>query len=119
MKLNPYLSFDGQCAEALKFYQQVLGGEIAAMMTYGETPAAEHAPPGFKDKIIHGRLVFGDNVLMASDAPSERSGPIAGIEIALNIDDPTEAERVFHALAAGGTIKMPIEETFWPFASAC
>jgi PhnB protein len=113
MRLNPYLTFDGQCEAAIKFYHQVLGGQIAAMMTYADTPMADQTPPEMAGKIIHARLVVGDQVLMASDAPAGRYEATKGISVALNIDEPAEADRVFHALAAGGTVTMPIEETFW------
>ena len=112
MKLNPYLTFNGQCKEAFTFYQEVLGGEIAAMMTYAETPMADQTPPEMRGKIIHARLLFGDNVLMASDA-HDAYEPVKGISVALNIEDVSEAERVCHALAAGGSTTMPFQETFW------
>ena len=69
MKVNPYLTFDGDCEEAFKVYEKVLGGKIVAMMTHRDTPAEAHVPAEWRDKILHARLVFGDNVLMASDAP--------------------------------------------------
>ena len=72
MQLNPYLSFNGQCEAAFKFYQQCLGGEIVAMMTYAGSPMAEQTPPEWHNKILHARLVVGDKVLMGSDAPPDR-----------------------------------------------
>ena len=69
MRVNPYLTFDGDCEEAFKVYEKVLGGKIVAMMTQKDTPAEAHVPAEWRDKILHARLVFGDNVLMASDAP--------------------------------------------------
>jgi len=112
MQLNPYLNFNGQCKEAMEFYQRVLGGEIVAMMTFRGSPAAEHVPAESQDHIMHARLVFGGNVLMASDAPCNFA-PMTGISVALNVEQPAEAERIFHALAEGGSVTMPIEETFW------
>lgn len=113
MQLNPYLSFNGQCEEAFSFYQQVLGGGIAAMLRYGETPMAEQTPAEWRSKIAHARLVIGDKVLMASDAPPDRYEPMKGISVTLGIDDPAEAERIFHALEPGATVTMPIQQTFW------
>jgi PhnB protein len=113
MQLNPYLTFDGRCKAAFEFYAKCLGGKIVAMIPYGETPAAEHTPPDWQDKIIHARLTVGDQVLMASDAPPDRYEAMKGISVTLGIDDPAEAERVFYALAEGGTVQMPFEETFW------
>ena len=112
MQLNPYLSFNGQCEEAFKFYQKVLGGELTAMR-YQETPMAEQTPPEWRGKIAHARLSVGGQMLMASDAPPDRYEPMKGVQVTLNIEEPAEAERVFNALAAGGTQTMPIQETFW------
>jgi PhnB protein len=60
MQLNPYLMFNGQCREAFKFYEQLLGGEIVFMMTYVESPAAEHMPPQGHDLIMHASLKLGN-----------------------------------------------------------
>jgi PhnB protein len=113
MRLNPYLAFDGKCEAAFRFYEQALGGRIVAMMTYGDSPMAEQMPPEMRGKIMHARLVAGEAVLMGSDAPDGRHEKAQGLSVALNIDEPEEAERVFAALAAGGTVTMPIQETFW------
>jgi PhnB protein len=113
MRLNPYLMFDGKCEAAFRFYEQALGGTIVAMMTYADTPAAEHTSPEARGKIIHARLAVGDTVLMGSDAPIERYEKMQGFSVTLNIDESAEAERVFAALGAGGAVTMPIQETFW------
>jgi PhnB protein len=114
MQLNPYLMFNGQCEAAFKFYAKVLGGKIEAMMTHEGTPAEEHVSPEWRKKIMHARLVVGDKILMASDAPPDRSdGTMKGFSVTLGTDSPVEAERIFHALAENGTVRMPIQETFW------
>ena len=113
MQLNPYLSFDGKCQEAFKLYEQALGGKIAAMLTYGETPMAEQSPPEMRQKIAHARLTVGNQVLMGGDAPPGRYEPMKGCSVMLGVDEPAAAERVFNALAAGGNVTMPIQETFW------
>jgi PhnB protein len=113
VQLNPYLTFGGQCEAAFKFYAKVLGGEIVAMMPHEGSPMAEHVPPEWRDKIMHARLIVGAEVLMGSDAPPDRYEQMKGFSVTLGIADPGEAERVFHALAANGTVCMPIAETFW------
>lgn len=113
MQLNPYLFFNGQCEAAFKFYEKVLGGKIEAMLPHEGTPAAEHVPPEWRKKILHARLVVGDKVLMGSDAPPGRQEEMKGFSVTLGTDDPNEAERMFHALAENGTVRMPIEKTFW------
>ena len=68
MKVNPYLFFNGNCEEAMKFYARVTGGTINAMMPHAGTPAEAHVPPEAKNKIMHANMTIGDTVLMASDA---------------------------------------------------
>lgn len=113
MQLNPYLTFNGQCEAAFKFYERCLGGKIEAMMPHAGTPAEEHVPVEWRDKIMHARLAVGDGVLMGSDAPPERYEKPRGFSVSLQIKDPAQAERAFHALAEGGAVQMPIQATFW------
>ena len=113
MQTNPYLYYSGNCEAAFKFYANALGGKILAMVTHAETPAAAQTAPEWQQKIIHARIALGDTVLMASDAPPGRQAPMSGFSVTLNLAEPAEAERMFHALADGGTVGMPIQETFW------
>ena len=113
MQLNPYLLFNGRCEEAFTFYADVLGGKIVAMMRHEGTPAAQHTPPEWLDKILHARLDVDGVFLMGSDAPPGRYEEPKGFSVTLNIPVPADAERVFNALAKGGTVRMPLEETFW------
>lgn len=113
MQFNSYLFFNGQCEEAFKFYEQLLGGKIEAMITHEGSPAAGHAPPEWGKKILHARMTFGESLLMASDAPPGHYHKPQGFSINIAINDPVEAERVFRALEQGGTVSMPFQETFW------
>jgi PhnB protein len=113
VRLNPYLHFNGQCEEAFKFYERCLGGKIGAMITHAGTPAEQHTPAEWRDKIMHARLFIGDDVLMGSDAPPGHYHRPAGYSVSLQIKDPVEGKRVFDALAENGTIVMPFAETFW------
>jgi PhnB protein len=113
MQLNPYLTFDGQCEAAFRFYEQALGGKVEAMMTYADSPMADQTPPEMRGKIMHARLLLGGSVLMGSDSPAGPFEAMKGISVTLGIDEPAEADRVFNALSAGGTVTMPIQETFW------
>jgi PhnB protein len=113
MELNPYLLFDGNCEEAFRFYEKVLGGKIEAMVPHGDTPAADGVAPEWRNKIIHARLKVGNTVLMASDAPPDRREAMKGFCVSLNVDNPVDAEFIFGALAEHGTVRMPIQETFW------
>jgi PhnB protein len=113
MQLNPYLLFNGQCAAAFKFYENCLGGKIEVMMSHAGTPAESQVPANWRDKIIHARLVVGDKVLMGSDAPPDRYEAPKGFSISLGVDSPAEAERIFKALSAKGTVNMPLQKTFF------
>jgi len=113
MKTNPYLTFNGTCAAAFEFYQQTLGATALNMMTFAESPMAEHVPANWRDKVIHGQLRIGDVTVMGSDAPPDRYQKPAGFSVTLSFGNPSEAERVFHALSEKGTVQMPLKETFW------
>ena len=85
------------------------------MMTHKEAPSAEHIPAEWQDKIMHVCLDLGDQLLMGSDCPPGYFEAPQGFSVQLSIDKPAEAERIFHALAENGTVKMSIEQTFWAF----
>ena len=113
MQLNPYLTFNGQCEAAFKFYEQSLGGKIEAMLPHAGTPVEQHVPAEWRSKILHARLIVGDQALMGSDAPPERYEQPKGFSVSLQLKDPAEAERIFSALATNGTVQMPLQKTFW------
>jgi len=112
MRINPYLGFSGQCAEAFQFYADVLGGKIEFTMKYGEMPDMP-ATPGWENKIMHAHLRVGDQDLMGADAPPQMQEKPQGFSVSLHVDEPAEADRVFAALSEGGSTSMPIQETFW------
>ena len=113
MQLNPYLFFNGNCEEAFKFYEKCLGGKIEAMMTHAGTPAEAQTPAEWRNKILHARMVVDGQLLMGSDAPPGHQEESKGFSVSLQMKEPAVAERIFHALAEGDTVKMPIQETFW------
>ena len=112
MQLQPYLHFNGDCETAFKYYERVLGGKIEAMMTHAGTPAEQHVPAEWRNKILHARLVVGDAVLMASDSPPGHYHKPQGFSVTIQIKDTARAEEIFRALADGGTVTMPFEQTF-------
>jgi PhnB protein len=111
----PYLGFNGNCAEAMRFYERALEARIEIMMKGGDSPAAAQVPKEFADRILHARLVFKDGgVLYAGDAPAHIPYEgVKGVSITLNYDTTVEAQKVFNALAEGGRITMPLQPTFW------
>jgi PhnB protein len=111
MDLSPYLSFNGQCEEAFKFYEKCLGGKTVFMMTWGDSPMAAEAPPGWGKKIMHATFKLGDTTMAGADMPSEQKPH--GFSVALGLSDAKEADRIFKTMAEKGTVKVPIQETFW------
>ena len=113
MQITPYLTFNGNCSEAFRFYAECLGGTIEMMMSHGDSPVAAQVPKEWHSAIMHARLKVGDGVLMASDVPPEQGQTPQGFSISIGAATPAEAERVFEALSAGGTVRMPLQPTFW------
>lgn len=113
MRIVSYLHFNGQCEEAFKFYERVLGGKIEAMFLNEGSPAESHVPAEWRKKVLHARLVVGDQEIMGSDPPPGWYRQPQGFSISLDFKDAAEAERVFKGLSEGGKIKMPFEKTFW------
>ncbi|MGD0913192.1 MAG: VOC family protein [Terracidiphilus sp.] len=115
MKVNTYLNFPGNCAEALDFYEQHLGAKILAKMTFASmssTGAPQNLPPGLNpDGIMHARFTLGDTTVMASDGPNVE--PMRSAYISLSVDSNEEAERIYNALTDGGQVFMPMGEQFF------
>ena len=113
-QLDPYLFFDGTCAEAMRFYEKALGGKLEMMMTQAEAPTTAGVPPGSPERIMHASLALGDRRLMASDTMAgDKYAGMHGFSIALSYPSVDEAKKVFAALSAGGKVNMPMGPTFW------
>ena len=113
VRLNPYIGFQGEAREALEFYESVFGGELT-LSTYGESGMSDD--PGYQDKIMHGQLDGGpDLLLMASDAPPGM--PVdAGtrISVSLSGDDEATLRGYWDGLVSGGgTVALPLERAPW------
>ena len=114
MQLEPYLFFHGRCEEALNFYAQALRGEITALSRYAGSPMESHTDESYREKVMHASFVAGDVKFMASDGrPGSPPDGQDDIALSLATSDAAEGERVFKALAEGGTIEMPLDEAFW------
>jgi len=112
MKLTPYIHFAGNAEEALNFYKEALNGEIAMLNRYGDSPIP--ADEDYKQKIIHARLVFGDNMIMISDTFKGNAVHTNGnIQLNIEMPDKLQLETVFGKMAAGGKIVMPLQDQFW------
>jgi len=113
MKLNAFLNFGGNCEQALRFYEQHLGGRITMMMRRAEQGDQPVTWPGWEQSIQFATLDLGETQLMASDVPPDRFQPMRSVYLSLTVDSPAEAERVWKLLTDGGQIFMPLAETFF------
>jgi len=112
MKLTPYIHFAGNAEEALNFYKEVLNGEVVMLSRYGDSPVP--ADEDYKQKIIHARLVFGENMIMISDTFKGNAVHTNGnIHLSVDVPDKLQLETVFGKMAAGGKIVMPLQDQFW------
>ncbi len=113
MKLNPYLTFDGNAQEAMTFYAEALGGTVADAMRFGDMPESDHWPGMPADEMAHIRVDFGGQSLMASDGGGRTHEGFHGHSLQTSWDTPEEAKAAFDRLAVGGEVIMPCEPTFW------
>ncbi len=113
--VQPYLFFGGRCEEAIAFYTQKLGAKAGMVFRFNESPDPVPEgllPPGFENKIMHAEIHVGDVKIFVSDGCHE-TATFVGFRLALTVPTVEDADRTFEALAEGGTIDMPIGETFW------
>ena len=115
--INPYINFNGNAEEAFTFYKSVFGGEFAAVIRFKDIASAEFpVPDNEANKIMRITLPIGNNVLIANDVP-QSMGRVNENEnrskIAITTGSKEEADRIFKALSAGGTVEMPMAESPW------
>ncbi len=111
MTLNTYVNFAGKCAEAFRYYEQHLGGQVGMMMTHGQAPDQARIDPDWKDAVLHARITIGDTDLLGADIPGAE--PMRSAYLTLDVESDAEAERIFQALSDGGRALMPMAETFF------
>lgn len=112
MQINPYLNFNGNCEEAFRFYEKLLGATIESVSKFGDSPDPD-THPGMRDKVLHARLNVDGQVIFGSDAPTGYYSKPQGTYVSINVDKPAEGRRIFEALAQGGEVHMAYEKTFW------
>jgi PhnB protein len=113
MTLTTFLNFGGNCEQALRFYEQHLGGKIIMMMRRAEQPDQPVTWPGWESSIQYAIMDLANTQLMASDVPPDRFQPMRSAYLTLTVDGAAEAERIWGLLADGGQITMRMEETFF------
>jgi PhnB protein len=114
MKMSVHLNFNGNCKEAFALYGKVFGAEKPFLMTYAQAPEGAPVPPDWGDKVMHTSIPLGAGQLMGCDAPAERSTPLGGFQVCVEMKDQAEVQRIYDALKdAGGNVTMPLQKTFW------
>jgi PhnB protein len=116
MHIQPYLYFRGRCEEAIEFYKRAIGAQVQMMVRMSDAPPDSNAPklpPGWNEKIMHAALTIGDSTVLFSDGGSAGPAEFRGFDLSLNVADAATADKAFAALAAGGTVNMPLSQTFW------
>lgn len=117
--VNVYLTFNGNCEEAFKFYKSVFGGEFPYIGRFGEMPPSEdgNANPADANRIMHVSLpISKETMLMGSDTGGEWSAQFKqgnNYAISINTDSREEADTLFNGLSVGGKVTMPMAHTFW------
>ena len=116
MQVTPYVFFDGQCAEALAFYNEAVGAEILFSMQYKDSPEPlpeEMNVAGLQDRVMHATFKLGDSHIMTSDAAPGHHKGHGGFSLSITVVDKSEAEKIFNGLSNGGKVLMPLTETFF------
>lgn len=113
MELTPYIMFDGTCEEALNFYANALDGKVVNLMRMGDMPGDNPMSDADKKRVMHSNFEAGSVKFMASDSMGQNVGKGGQVHLSLHFEDGDKQEKVFNALAQGGNITMPLQNTFW------
>ncbi len=116
MSLGTYLFFEDNCREAFEFYRSAFGGEFQVLQTFADGPPDMNVPDSEKDRIMHVSMAIGSGVLMGSDSSSAFGPPpVQGTNFAISIagESREHCDKVFGKLSEGGTVRVPMQETFW------
>jgi PhnB protein len=112
-QINAYLTFNGNCNEAMNFYKSCLGGELI-LQKIGESPMADKMPPKMKDSILHSTLTKDNLVLMGTDCvPPQVLIKGNSVSLSLNCSSEEEIKSFYKKLSEEGNATFPLEDTFW------
>jgi PhnB protein len=111
MTLNTYVNFAGKCAEAFRYYEQHLSGQVTMMMRHDQAPDQTQVNPDWKAAVLHARISIGGTELLGADIPGAE--PLRSAYLTLRVDSDREAERLYSTLGEGGRVLMAMEETFF------
>ncbi|HWD87808.1 MAG TPA: VOC family protein [Mucilaginibacter sp.] len=113
MKLIPYLHFNGNCEEALNTYKEIFGGTGGVTSRFSDAPSFP-VPDDYKNKVMHGNVMFDDNTIFMSDCGPGRAVIHGdGTAMSIGLSDETKTQKIFDQLAEGGTVIMPLAKQFW------
>lgn len=111
-QLSPYISFPGNCEEAVNFYKDCLDGEILSMNYFEGSPM--EVPDDYKNKVMHVTMKFKGGSIMACDNPPQHHLTVGNnINLSIGLDDTTLADKYFNKLSEGGKVMMEMQDTFW------
>ena len=113
MQVQAYLTFDGQCEEAINFYKKAVKAEVVHKHYFKEAPDQNMITPENAGKIMHAMLRVGENTFMLSDGQCSGKASFDGFNMNVMTETETEAEKIFSALSDGGQITMPMSPTFF------
>ena len=116
MALNTYLHFNGNCREAFEFYRSVFGGDFEILQTFADGPPGMGVSDGESNNVMHVSLPIGSSVLMGSDIPSAHGSQFSAgnnFSITHASKNREETDALFAKLSDGGTVTMPLQDTFW------
>jgi PhnB protein len=111
--LNPYLMFDGTAEKAIQLYERALGAKAETVQRFGDIPGMP-APPEHKNRVMHAMLKLDQGVIMISDEqPGNTTRVGNNVHVCLEFDDVADMTKKFEALADGGKVVSPLQDTFW------
>jgi PhnB protein len=113
MHVQPYLFLEGRCDEAIAFYKKTLGAEDVMLMRWKDSPDPAMAGSATPDAVMHARFKLGKTEVFASDGRCSGTPGFQGFALSIEVDDESDADRKFDALADGGQVQMPLGKTFF------
>jgi PhnB protein len=113
MLVQPYLTFEGRCDEALEFYKKAIGAKVEMLMRFKDAPDQSMVSPGSENKVMHTSFQVGETTIMASDGRCTGNTNFHGIALSITANSEAEADKLFSGLAEGGQVTMPLSKTFF------
>jgi len=113
MQVQPYLSFEGRCEEAIEFYKKAVGAQVQALMRWKDAPDKSMCTPENAERVMHSSIRIGDSTVMMSDGRGSMKPEFKGVSLSLIPSGVAEAQKAFKALSEGGQIQMPMDKTFF------